>query len=96
VIDWTHLLANALWIFGVSVILATLSYASWQSSIDGEKFSKHLRTPNIQLGLNFGGFLFSAGLTVTTDIIWQKILWGFLSCIFLIQIASHRFSRKKE
>jgi hypothetical protein len=37
VIDWPHVLADAVWICGAALTLATFSYASWLASVRDER-----------------------------------------------------------
>lgn len=95
-IDWYHLIANALWIFGCALVLATISYASWEASTQKSSFIKFFRQYKIQLTLNGGGALFSLGLAGTTQILWQKILWALISLGFLIQIIIETLIKNKN
>jgi hypothetical protein len=95
-IDWANLAANALWILGCAVALATLSYASWEASAYHEKFSLRLKRPGIQAALNLGGFLFASGLAATSDSTLEIILWLVLVVAFLAQVVFYfvRITRK--
>ena len=86
-IDWFNLILNACWIFGCAIALAALSYASWKASTQGNKFRVCVGTPHIQTALKFGGFLFCVGLTGTSEVLWQRILWIVLSIGFLFQFG---------
>ena len=94
-IDWYNLITNAFWIFGCSIILATLSYSSWLASTQKNPFKEIIRQFNIQLLLNIGGALFALGLAGPTQIMWQKILWAILSLGFLIQIIFESLNKNK-
>jgi hypothetical protein len=98
-IDWYNLVMNSLWIFACALALATLSYASWQASISGEKFRKQLEQPGYQLFLNIAGLLFCIGLAGTSDVTWQRILWILLAVGFTVQIGVEiykKFSHTKD
>jgi mannose/fructose/N-acetylgalactosamine-specific phosphotransferase system component IIC len=92
-IDWYNLITNAFWVFGCSVVLATLSYTSWEASTQTSSFREIIRQQKIQIPLNIGGVLFAIGLVGTTQIMWQKILWVILSLGFLIQIITESLSK---
>lgn len=89
-IDWASLGRNALWIFGCSLALAGLSYASWRGSQRALKFGEALRSPGVRLALHLGGVLFCASLALIT---WdqslvsrlQTLLWAFLG----LGLAAH-------
>jgi mannose/fructose/N-acetylgalactosamine-specific phosphotransferase system component IIC len=96
-IDWYNLLTNALWISGVAIILATLSYSSWLASTKKEKFIQLINLSHpIQIMLNIGGLLCSLGLAATTEILWQRILWIFLIIGFFVQLLSEIYKEKQR
>lgn len=82
-IDWGNLAANALWIVGCAVALATLSYASWQASINQEKFSARLSRPDYERALILAGVLFCAGQFWLGESLVQRILWAVLGVLLL-------------
>jgi hypothetical protein len=86
-IDWYNLLMNSFWIFACALALATLSYASWQASLTGEKFWKQLAQPGYQSSFNLAGLLFCVGLAGTSEIIWQRVLWLLLAVGFAVQLG---------
>jgi len=94
-IDWYNLIMNACWIFGCSVALAAVSYASWEASAQGEKIRTCISQSHIQITLNLGGFLFCVGLAGTSDVVWHRILWTILGLGFLAQVGGELY-RKKE
>ena len=94
-IDWYNLLMNALWIFACALALATISYASWQASMLGEKFRSVLGKAGIQVALNVAGLLFCAGLAGTSDVLWQRILWILLAAGFALQIGMELYRERK-
>ena len=95
-IDWYNLVSNALWIFGCALVLATLSYTSWEASLQKSSFKEIIRLYKIQIPLNVGGAFFALGLAGTTDITWQKILWAILFLGFLIQIIIETLFKNKD
>ena len=94
-IDWYNLIMNACWIFGCSVALAALSYASWEASAQGEKIRTCLSQDHIQISLNLSGLLFCVGLAGTSDVVWQRILWILLGLGFLAQVGGDFYRKKK-
>jgi presenilin-like A22 family membrane protease len=86
-IDWIDLASNALWILGLAVALATLSFASWQASLYHEKLRARLRQPAIQIPLNLAGVLFCAGLAATSGRFFEIVLWIVLGIAFAVQVA---------
>jgi hypothetical protein len=85
-IDWMGLAANSLWILGLAVALAALSYASWQAWQNKEKLRLRLASRGAQLAFNLAGVLFCAGLAAASQSWWQILLWAILGLLFLAQL----------
>jgi hypothetical protein len=73
-IDWISLGSNTLWILGLALSLATLSYASWESNIHAEKFTTRLKRAPVQLCLNISGVFFCWGMAATSTLLLLMIL----------------------
>ena len=86
-IDWVNLFGNALWVIGLAVALAGLSYASWQASISGQKFTRVLNQSGYSLVFAVSGFLFSTGLAVTSFGDWRFLVWTVIALAFLAYIV---------
>jgi phosphatidylserine synthase len=84
-IDWVMVAANALWILGLAIGLATLSYASWEAWATHETFRQRLAKPAAQGVLALAGFLFCMGLAATSWVLWQTAVWLILGVLFLWQ-----------
>ena len=94
-INWLNLLVNTFWILGCALALATLSYASWQASVENEKMRMVLSSPGYKISLYAAGALFSIGLAATSDRIWEIILWAILTILFIIQAGLSIYQKKK-
>ena len=83
-IDWLNLAANALWILSLSLIVAIVSLARYDSQISGENLADKMTLRVWQTPLNIAGVLFCCGLTFTSIEIWQQVIWAILTglCIF--------------
>lgn len=95
-IDWTGLASNVLWILGLALGLATLSYASWQASIHKEKLGARLKRIPIQISLNLAGLLFSTGLAATSERGLEIGLWTVLALAFAAQAVLLEITRRRE
>ena len=85
-INWLNLLANTFWILGCALALATLSYASWQASVENIKIRMVLSSPAYKISLYAAGAL-SIGLAATSERIWEILLWIILAILFAVQIG---------
>lgn len=85
-IDWVNLGSNALWIVGLSIVLSTLSYASWAASVHNEKLTTRLKQTSIRFFLNLGGLSFCLGLAATSGVVLIAILWVVLAALFVTQL----------
>ena len=83
-IDWSNLAANSLWIVGCALALATISYASWQAAINGEKITTCLSKPGYERALILAGALFSAGQFWLGASLLQRALWAILGALLLV------------
>jgi hypothetical protein len=84
-IDWFNLFANALWIVGCSIALATLSFASWQASERGEKLLVRLRSRSAQFWLNLAVVVFCLGMAGTESRLVFRVIWILLAGWYLYQ-----------
>jgi len=86
-INWVNLIANSFWILGCALALATLSYASWQASVENIKIRMVLSSPAYKISLYAAGALFSIGLAATSERICEFLLWIILAILFAVQIG---------
>ena len=85
-IDWFQLLTNAIWILGLAVLLAGLSYASYQAAGAKRSFRRQLQMPGFNLVSSLGLLLFCVGLAATGNQSWWKsVVWSLLALAFAWQ-----------
>jgi len=75
VIDWPQVLANAVWISGAALALATFSYASWLASSRDDRLRDTLRQAALQSLLRIAAMLFCLGLGLTANSLLETALW---------------------
>lgn len=63
-LDWAYLGAHFLWIFGLSLILAAISYHRWLDQEMRRPFSAQFREPSWQLAVSVGLSLVALSITV--------------------------------
>ena len=83
-IDFRSVAANALWILGLALILAALSWVYWVAARENVRFRVALNRPGVARGLDIGLMLFCAGLAATARTGWERALWGVLAVVFLV------------
>ena len=83
-IDWFGVFHNALWIVGLAVVLAALSYADWRRRLATPRrsFRQALAEPGFQATASLGFALFCAGLALGSTQWWQIAAWVALGLVF--------------
>jgi hypothetical protein len=82
-IDWPQVLANAVWIGGAALALATFSYASWLASMRDERLRDTL-----QLLLRGAAVLVCLGLGLTANRLLETVLWLALAALSVAAFIS--------
>jgi len=93
-IDLWKVLASGLWILGLAVILAGLSWAHWIAATAGIRLGAALRRPDVQRVLDVGLALFCVGLAATGRARWEQVLWGALAVAWGVHAGM--VGRKRE
>jgi len=78
------ILSNSLWLLGLAVLLAGLSWAGWVGQTARLRLRAVLGQPPIQRTLNLGLALFCAGLAASSRTWWERVLWGLLAAAWVI------------
>lgn len=83
-VDWWLVGASAMWLGGLSVLLASLSWANYVAPLRRRSFRAVLAEPAYQLVLNGGLGLFCVGWAVMPEIAWwERSLWGGATVAFV-------------
>lgn len=83
-IDWWGVFSNALWVLGLSVLLAAWSMAYYEAQQRaGQKTLELLGKRGYSWVVMVGLVLFCAGLAATEERLWAQILWGVLGSAFI-------------
>ena len=85
-IDWPLVLSSAVWIGGAALALATLSYASWQASVSGQRLRVVLQQALYQRLLLAAAGLICTGLGLTATIWLETVLWLLLAGLSFISL----------
>lgn len=86
-VDWVGTLENAVWVVGLSVLLAAGSLASWEARRTGIRFLAVLERPGYVAGASAGLALFALGLALAAGPVWERALWGVLALASVAQGA---------
>ena len=84
-IDWALVGRSALWILGLSLVLACLSFADYEASQGKRRLREVLSRRGYQRGLHIGLALFCLGLIGSARAWWEAALWGLLAAAFAYQ-----------
>lgn len=84
-IDWFGVFSNALWIVGLAVALAAVSYADWRRRLrhPRQTLRQALGRPAFQAAWSLGLLLVCVGLALTSEPWWQRLLWAALAVAFV-------------
>jgi hypothetical protein len=63
-VDWAYLGANFLWIFGLSLILAAVSYHTWLTQETGQPFAAQFRSRGWRVAVTIGLSLMPLSVTL--------------------------------
>jgi hypothetical protein len=95
-IDVWGTVSSGLWIAGLAVLLAVLSWAHWIATGQQTRMRVVLGRAHPRQVLHLGLALFCAGLAATGRAWWERILWWLLTGIWVIRVWApkalhHRF-----
>lgn len=94
-IDVWGVFANSLWIFGLAVLLAVWSYASYEASRTKMKIRAILDQLGYALVLDAGLLLFLLGMVTTEDRWWARALWIVISAGVVAEAVWRIVERKR-
>jgi hypothetical protein len=85
-IDVWSVAANGLWVVGLSILLAALSWTAWAATAGGDRLRIVIVRSPIRLCIDVGFLLFCSGLAATARTWWERLLWGGLTAAWGVQI----------
>jgi hypothetical protein len=89
-IDWVVVGFGALWILGLGLVVATLSFANYLASQQKRRLRQVLDMPACRIMIDLGLVFFCLGWAGGVSIIWERIMWAVLALIFAVQIWQAR------
>ncbi len=85
-IDWAGVATNSLWLLGLAVCLAVLSYADWSAHSANRRLRDVLNQPAFRAMLWSGLTLFCVGVALSGGRWWERILWGVLAIMAAVEV----------
>ncbi|MCS7287075.1 MAG: hypothetical protein RMK30_09115 [Anaerolineae bacterium] len=82
-IDVKAIIGGSLWIVGLAIILATLSWANYEAKTFRIPLRKTLTRSVFRRFMDLGLALFCLGLAMGASRWWERILWFVLSLAWL-------------
>ena len=89
-IDWYSVGFGALWIFGLGLEVAALSFANYLASQQKRRFRQELEMPACRIMIDLGLVFFCLGWTGSVSSTWERIVWAVLALIFAVRIWQDR------
>ena len=82
-IDWVNVALNALWILGLSIILAAFSYHQWLAGETASRLRELWLQPSWQIPFSAGMLLTSIGLGYgVAERWWEKVIWTSVAVFY--------------
>jgi hypothetical protein len=84
-IDWYSVGFGGLWIFGLGLEVAALSFANYMAGQQKRRFRQVLEMPACRMIIDVGLVFFCLGLTGSVSVTWERIVWAVLALLFGVQ-----------
>jgi hypothetical protein len=85
-IDWVSVGFSALWILGLGLVTAALSFAYYLASQQKRRFMQVLEMTAYRIIIYLGLVFFSLGWAGGVSAVWERLVWAILALIFAVQI----------
>ena len=83
-IDWVVVGFGTLWILGLGLVVAALSFANYLASQQKRRFRQVLEMPACQIMIDLGLMFFCLGWIGSVSGTWERIVWGGLAFMFAL------------
>lgn len=84
-INWYSVGFGALWILGLSLVAAALSFANYLASQQKRQFKQVLELPACRIMTDLGLVFFCLGWAGGVSATWERLLWTVLALVFAVQ-----------
>jgi hypothetical protein len=95
-IDWRMVAFASLWVFGLSIVVATLGFANHEATRRRERLLARLRRPGSQAALDVGATFFCLGMLGSSGAVWEMALWGLLGGAFAVDAVAALRRRRRS
>lgn len=82
-IDWHSLALSALWVFGLALVLSTVSFAAYDAGEAGVPLRRYLARPQSVIVIDLGLALACVGFTGGALAHWRSVVWALLALVYL-------------
>lgn len=94
-IDWPGVVRNALWILGLSIVLAAWSYVWWDAGQRRVRWRHAFNWPLLHVPVSLGFLIFVISLCWSGRTIWERVAWAILALAFAWQaVGGWRAARR--
>ncbi|OQA22845.1 MAG: hypothetical protein BWY63_00603 [Chloroflexi bacterium ADurb.Bin360] len=93
-IDVQGIFFNSLWILALAILLALLSWTSWQAEREGVRFRVVWARPGLRRLVTLSLVLFCAGMVAISGRWWERLLWVLLALFQLLPPFLARLSSR--
>ena len=84
-IDWVSVGFGALWILGLGLVTAALSFTNYLANQQKRGFKQALEMPACRIMIDLGLVFFCLGWAGGVSAVWERLLWAVLALIFAVQ-----------
>jgi hypothetical protein len=82
-IDWYFVFTHSLWVVGLSIALAALSYHDWLRKTLSRPLRQQLREASFRFSMNAGFSLVAVAFMLLENARWwERALWFLVGCAF--------------
>lgn len=87
-INWQSVFFSSLWILGLAVLLAGLSYQYWLAQTRDRPLRRQLQSTGFLITFWIAALLFAIGLLGGSPQLWEMALWGLVAAWALVNLVT--------
>jgi len=95
-IDWKYVSLQALWLLGLSVVVASFSYHHWLARTTNRRLRDQLKASSWGIASSFGLMLFCLSFTIKSEGVLESMLWALLFLGYLWRMIFLAASARKR